>query len=273
MIVNKYKILFSEVQEKEINIPVEMNWDFLGRSMDLEAYEDKTSREVLNLDKDFEVARFSHSNKTNPTNNKATDINYEFYFVSTAVTSISLSNSTTWSTDYRVQGFSEKDIYYFSNSFKRSFFKIDFYDSPFQSGQTNYITIIIPTQQGKTIKADVGSLKNVDIKTAIFKMDFVGDKEGFFIYWLKKRDFLDINKFYMSAKFFDAKSGIFIKMMNTKQNSPGLIGNYFNFKPEDYFYYKVELSYSDFTYKVYDVQNVNVGYEGKPIKWYEYVNP
>jgi hypothetical protein len=274
MSVNKYKILFSEVVEKGLNIPVEMNWDFLGRGMDLDAYQEKTSREVLNLDKDFEVARFAHSDKTDSNNPTKTDINYEFYFVNTGVTALDIP-SAQWRVDYRFQGFSAKDVYYFSNSFKKSFFKIDFYDSPSQSGQTNYITIILPTQQGLTIPANIGFQLNADIKTPKFKLDFVGDKEGFFIYWLKNRDFLNISTFYMSAKFFDAKSGIFIKMMNTKQNMVGGVGgtNYFSFKPEDYFYYKVKLNYSDFTYKVYDVKDKLVGYDGNPIKWYEYVNP
>jgi hypothetical protein len=272
MSVNKYKLLFSEVQEKGVNIPIEMKWDFLDRGMDLDTFQEKTSRDVLNLDKDFEVTRFAHSNKTNPVNANLTDINYEFYFVSTAVTAPSIANAV-WEADYRVQGFPEREIYYFANPFKKSFFKLDFYDSPLQSGQTNYFTIIIPTQQGSTLTTNIGSLKNVKIKRPIFKLDYVGDKEGFFIYWLKRRDFLNLKTFYMSAKFFDAKSGIYIKMMNRKQTQIGGT-NYFNFKPENYFYYRVELDYSDYTYKVYDTQtNLNVGGSGNSIKWYEYVNP
>jgi hypothetical protein len=54
----------------------------------------------------------------------------------------------------------------------------------------------------------------VSIKKPYFVLDYVGDKEGFFIYWLKKRTFLDIKTFYMTAKFYDAKKGIFVKMMN-----------------------------------------------------------
>jgi len=271
MSVNKYKILFSEVDEKGLDITIEMNWDVLGRGMDLDVYQEKTSREVLNLDKDIEVARCAHSKKTNPNNIEATDINYEFYFVSTGVTAPDVPFAV-WGADYRTQGFSAKDVYFFSNPFKKSFFKLDFYDSPLQSGQTNYFTIILPTQQGLTTSANIGNQLNADIKTPKFKLDFVGDKEGFFIYWLKNRDFLNISTFYMSAKFFDAKSGIYIKMMNTRQRDlPG--NNFFNFKPEDYFYYKVKLNYTDFTYKAYDVKDKLVGFDGNPIKWYEYVNP
>jgi hypothetical protein len=272
MSVNKFKLLFSEVQEKGVNIPVEMTWDFLDRGMDIETYQESASRDVLNLDKDFEVVRFAHSNKTNPNNINATDVNYEFYFVNTAVTSSNISTAI-WSTDYRIQGFGERDIYYFSNPFKRSFFKLDFYDSPLQSGQTNYFTVILPTQQGSTLTTNVGAQKNVKIKKPVFKLDYVGDKEGFFLYWMKKKDYLNISTFYMSAKFFDSKSGLYIKMMNRKQTQIGG-SNYFNFRPENYFYYRVNMDYSDLTYKIYDVQtNLNVGYDGNPIKWYEYVNP
>ena len=53
----------------------------------------------------------------------------------------------------------------------------------------------------------------VDVRKPKFVLDYVGDKEGFFLYWLKKRTFLDINTFYMSAKFYNAKTGQFTKLM------------------------------------------------------------
>jgi hypothetical protein len=105
----------------------------------------------------------------------------------------------------------------------------------------------------------------------------LGDLEGYFIYWLKKRDFLDIREFYMTAKFFDGKNGFFIKMMNRPQST--LTGiNKFNFPQELYYYYKVILDYTNYTYKVYDINNPNIppiqiGDSSSPIKWYEYINP
>jgi hypothetical protein len=101
-------------------------------------------------------------------------------------------------------------------------------------------------------------------------LDYIGDKEGFFIYWLKKRDFLNVDTFYMTAKFFNADNGTFIKMMNRQQNS----SNPFDFPPEDYFYYKVKLDYPTQTFEVFNHPNGNrVGTVSAPIKWYEYVNP
>jgi hypothetical protein len=64
----------------------------------------------------------------------------------------------------------------------------------------------------------------------------LGIKKGFFLYWLRKTKFLDISKFYMTAKFFDARLGVFVKMMNTPQ-SDYLQCSLFN--PEDYFYYEL----------------------------------
>jgi hypothetical protein len=114
------------------------------------------------------------------------------------------------------------------------------------------------------------------VKVPKYKLVYIGNKEGFFIYWLKKRDFLNIDTFYMTAKFFDAKTGVFIKMMNRPKSS--LVGvNKFNFSQENFFYYKVKLDYQNHEYSIYDINNpltdVLVGDENNPIQWYEYINP
>ena len=76
----------------------------------------------------------------------------------------------------------------------------------------------------------------------------------------------------MSAKFFNARTGNFIRMMNRPQSS--LSGNYYTFNNEDYFYYKVELNYDNKTYEVKSTQTNNkVGDDINPILWYEHVNP
>jgi hypothetical protein len=78
----------------------------------------------------------------------------------------------------------------------------------------------------------------------------------------------------MSAKFFDGKTGKYTRMMNTKQDLVGQGGaSVFNFNIETYFYYRVELDYNDFTYKVVDNNGQRVGLINRPINWYEYINP
>jgi hypothetical protein len=176
------------------------------------------------------------------------------------------------------EGFTTDEIYYYTNNFSNSFFKLDLYDNVDEKRQTNYITIIIPTQQGLTMDT-IMQRTPVKIKRPYFVLDYVGDKEGFFIYWLKKRNFLNIKTFFMTAKFYDAKNGYFTKMMNLPQSS--ISGDKFVFDSTQYFYYRVELDYEKHNYQVFNMNPTQTIYSNLggragatiPIKWYEYVNP
>ena len=87
-------------------------------------------------------------------------------------------------------------------------------------------------------------------------------------------NYLNIDTFYMSAKFFDANIGQFIRMMNTPQTMLANSSNPYTFNQEDYFYYQVKLNYPTQKYEVFSFpNNARVGIESQPIKWYEYVNP
>jgi hypothetical protein len=269
MAANKI-ILTKSSLDKELVIPIQMTWDFADRSDSLIEFENKAISEVINQNKDYEVARFAHEGYYDYNLDVLkTDINYTFNFVPSGASVY----STTWLPSYVVQGFTPSEVYYYANSFKNSFFKLDFYDTTDLKTQTNYLTAILPTEQGKT-SPEVVNLQVQNIKTPQFQLDYVGDKEGFFIYWLKDRTVLDVETFYMTAKFFDGKNGNFIKMMTRPQSV--LVGDKFNFPQEFYFYYKVVMNYNNYTYKVYDFTtgyDIEVGNEANPINWYEYINP
>lgn len=254
---------------KSLNIPIELSWDYQGLDQSIELYEEEVITEVIGVGRDFEVSRFANEPYTSATQSLTagtTDINYEFYFYSGG----SLTASANWQMDYLFEGFTTQDIYYYNNNFSNSFFKLDFYDSRDEKKQINYLTIIIPTQQGFK-KPAVMQRTPVEIKYPKFKLDYVGDQEGFFIYWLKKRDFLNIDIFYMSAKFYNAEKGYFVKMMNQGQFTMG--GSPNNFDNLRYFYYPVKLDYSKQTYRVLDFNLNRVGMPQNPVRWYEYVNP
>jgi hypothetical protein len=256
------QILFSGFTSNRINIPINLDWEYLDVDSEIKEYENSILNELITTDKDFEVNRFFHADYENKS-----EINYEFYFYEGG----SLSNTSNWKIDYRAQGFTTQEVYYYANSFRNSFFKLDLYDSPIESEQENYITIILPTQQGLRMATKMQNT-DVQIRKPQFLLDYVGDKEGFFIYWLKKRNFLDISTFYMTAKFFDGKTGQFVRMMNRPQST--IQGNKFVFSSSDYFYYRVDMDYLTHSYKVYDIINPNDRVGGTvPIKWYEYINP
>jgi hypothetical protein len=213
-----------------------------------------------------------------------TELNYEFYFYSGGST----NNINNWSDNYIAEGFSPQEIYYYSNNFSNSFFKLDLYDTLDEKRQKSYITIILPTQQGLKMSANMQT-QIVEIKKPKFVLDYIGDKEGFFIYWLKSRDFLDITTFYMTAKFFNASNGQFTKMMagrypcdqsnlpislrDTTNPSQGCFaGNTTKFDNAKHFYYTVNLDYETQTYQISNSNGQRVG-TTIPIKWFQYVNP
>lgn len=260
--VNKYRFVQNGAETFQINIPIQSNWDFEGLDDAVDQYETNAIKEVLGLPYDFEVDRFSHD----VYNEGDTSINYTFYFYSGG----SLSDVSGWQNSYLGEGFTVQDVFYFSNKFTKSFFKLDFYDTVDDKKQKNYFTVIIPTQQGGKMEINMG-YDVVSINTPKYTLDYVGDKEGFFLYWLKNLEFTPIKTFYMTAKFYNAGTGQFTKMMNNPQST--VIGNKYDFDALKYFYYKVDLDYDNITYKVFDMNTgLRVG-TNVPIKWYEYVNP
>jgi hypothetical protein len=263
--VNNYIIRQDRGGDKQITIPMELNWDFAGQDQSIEIYEEEIVKKVIGVGYDFEVDRFPHEVDSEG----VSKINYQFNFHKGNV----LNSNIYWDSNYINQGFTVGEIYYNSSNFTKSFFKLDLYDSVDNKRQTNYMTIIIPTQQGLNMGATLNS-KSVEIKQPTFELDYIGDKEGFFIYWLKKLDFLNINTFYMTAKFYNAKTGKFIKMMNQPQST--ISGDIYNPDSITYYYYRVVLDYINQTYKIFDL-DLNIGERrgtsSNPIKWYEYVNP
>jgi hypothetical protein len=264
MDVSKFFIRQDNLTAKQINIPIQLDWDYLGLDQSVDEYEKEVITEVIGVGRDFEIDRFANAPFTGTS--QETAIKYQFYFYSGGT----LNSQLNWRLDYRSEGFTTGNIFYYDNNFSNSFFKLDLYDSTDDKKQKNYITIIIPTQQG--LKKDAIMQRTpVTIKMPDFVLDYVGDKEGFFIYWLKKRTFLDINTFYMSAKFYNATTGTYTKMMNVPQSS--LSGDKYNFDNLTYFYYQVKLDYDKRTYQVFNTITGNREGTPLPIKWYEYVNP
>ncbi len=70
-----------------IQLPVEIQWDFLDRSNAIEKFEREVVSTILGSPEDFEITRFAHDT-FNP-NSTQTDINYEFYFYNTGTTNCS----------------------------------------------------------------------------------------------------------------------------------------------------------------------------------------
>ena len=242
--------------DKFVNIPIISKDDSLGINDGLIAYENEVVEQVINPIEDFEVHKFSFKEW----GDEFSDINYNFNFYN--------EDNDQWEDNYVM--FDDNEIYYISNAYNNSFFKLDFYDTNNSEQQKIYFTLIIPTQQGLTKTVNIGTQqvpKNVEIRKPNFKLDFIGDKEGYFIYWLKN-NFITNNKFYISCKFFDAKNGEFKRMININQKT---LPNEFNVNKSEHFYYECNLDYDTLTYNI-TKNNTRYGLDNNPIKFYEYIN-
>ena len=256
-----------------------------GREQAIETYEQEIKLAAINEIKDFELTRFSHSPWE--TNNNKTEIWYKFNFFNPFGNTNFLTTppaSNQWLDDYQYATFTDEEIYYFANSFKKSFYKMDFYDNTNSETQKLMFSVILPTQQGQKESGNLFNNPNLQVlvKKPLMVLDFIGsDKEGFFLYWLKNQTFLSQTEFYMSCKFYNAKIGQFVRMMNTPQssfNGP----NIYDFNKGQYFYYKVVIDYDNYMYSVFREIPVLSGTpllfrvgdgSNNPINWYEYVNP
>ena len=283
--MNNFRLRYNPLQNANTDIdlalqtPILTTWDLNGVNESIDVFENEIIQKAVNPIDNFETIRYSHARWAPQIINvdPKTSTHYNFYFYS-ATTDSSITATTTntaWVTDYRANGFTSRQIYYNDDVFSKSYFKLDFYDSKKSTSQQNLLTIIIPTQQGLTTSAVIGQ-NTVAIRKPEYQLNFTGDKEGYFVYWLKSSEFFnpEINTLYMSVKFYDASIGGFKKMMNTPQ---GTLPDKFNFDQDIYFYYTLKLNYDDYTYEVF-LENVitpltKVGTDYNPIKWYEYVNP
>jgi hypothetical protein len=269
---NKYKFTIPISTDKYLNIPVEIKWDFYGQDDSIEKFQYDLVDDIIGNPKDYETERFSHNSYGT---NSQTKLQYDFFFYNSISSNIPTSLTTDWVQSYNTAGIPDEDIYFKSRPFRKSFFKIDFYDSREPSTQKNYFTIILPTTNSEFTEEFIPSINlynNIKINLPKFNLDFIGYSEGFFIYWLKDIELFNLTTFYMTAKFFDAKNGVFIKMMTVPQST--LPNNRFTFNSSDYFYYQVNLDYISKTYEIYDVISLNrVGTSTSPINWFEYVNP
>jgi hypothetical protein len=256
MIVNKIKIT-EKLSDKNILIPLDIKWDYLNREDSVNVLATDIITEIIGSPTDYEVERYSKETMNiNGTFDSSVEYNFNFF-----------KSGNTWVNSFiESNKFTFLEIYNEYNSFKNSFFKIDLYDTLDPTSQKNYLTIILQSEYQETPYYDSAYDKTFDLKIPKYILDFYGDKQGYFIYWYKNNSVVNINKFYMTAKYFDAKTGNFIQFTNTPQSN-------FSVKtkiPNDIYYYEVNINYN--TYK-YSINKVGQTTKLSKLYWYEYINP
>lgn len=197
---------------------------------------------------------------------------------------------TSWY-GYDFQGFTPEETYKSKTTFTKSFFKLDLYNSRDRKQQKLFISIIINPINGIKILRPTLSVQFPSeipdgryncrpegeqfCPTPNFELDPINNNEGYFIYWLKEKTFLDIDVFYMSCKFYNGKTGEVTQLINTPQSYINTITSKpYSISKEDFYYYRVVLNQNRYTYTIYSVSDgIRVGEDStNPIKFYQYFN-
>jgi hypothetical protein len=251
MDVNRYKLIDSNVN-KSIVLPLDINWDFLDRGDSVDIYQQEIVDKVIGEPVDYELARFTHA-----LCGGYTKLTYKFNFWN--------STDSSYENSYVVPNlFNPYQLFYETSPIKKTFFKMDLYDSNDPTNQRIYLSVILTPKQ--TTITELRNYESFDynVKIPKFELDYIGEREGFFIYFFEDTKIIDKTDLYMSAKMFNGLTGEYIKFSSVNQNNQG---NPNNFNPA-LFFFKVQFNYNDKTYKIINPQ----GAEVCEIEWFQYVN-
>jgi len=257
MSANRIQIRAS-LTDKKITLPVGQIFDEVGREQLIKTYEEVELQDAINIIQDYETTRYNYGN---PGADDNYNIFYEFKFFDPVNNDYGIN-----SVNFNHAGFLDKDLARQYKSFTKSFFKFDYYDSPIREEQKLMFTMVMPTTNCKKDEVMIDPVEDpvayyaqlaqgVDPNNIVYDIYIPevqlgpakGKDENYYIHWLKKRDLFDIETFYMSCKFFNAKTGKATKFLNA--DPQGHNGVY---EPTDWFYYQVDIEINELQYPKYN---------------------
>ena len=294
MTANRIQIKAS-LNDEKIVIPIGQTFEEAGREKLISSWEETELQDNINPILDYETTRYAHSGVVPALSPQDYSAYYEFYFIS----------GGTFPTvpSFYPQNFTNVELSKNKKSFTRSFFKFDYFDSPYRKEQKLMFSIILPANNCKKILKPIDPAEDMVAYLAqqalgvalptyevyVPEMEFsaaVGRNEGYYIQWLKRPQVYEGDLFYMSCKFFNAKTGKSVGLINKNPTNPGPIPTIYDY-PE-WFYYEVKLQASNTTnnpkynYTIRECDNMTLsvpmpgqqrGTSSNPIRFYEYVNP
>lgn len=171
---------------KSILIPIGQNFYPVDYSDDVQKLVEQEVNKAVNPIFDAETIKYNFNNLT-ANNNKGLEISFIFFSGG--------SNNSQSGIDYKIAGFSETDITKNKNGFKKSFFRLYFYDT--NSGDTSSLIFT------EDIDVDYTTTPKFSLNR---------------LYWLRNDQyFVDNNTnrvLYMDARFFNAKTGKVHRFIN-----------------------------------------------------------
>ena len=302
-IVSKVRI----VKGKSLNIPIslETKFDITGQEDLIEKFSDDVLQDIINPVKDYEVSKFIHNYCVEEDEDCVNPGDNGLYIAASFIDKS--GNSPFWIDEYYPQEFNKEELVLFSNAVKNSFFKLDFFDTTSRERQKLQLTKIIPMYLSNLAFYDVDYDGIADYEDDMVDIDGDGDDDntagnedygdrfessqlikpnqtGTYIvpnlysnnvknneisdlFVFKSLETKPFNEFYMSCRFFNAKTGDVVRMTNDALIDSGI-------NPKKDFYYKVKLDRQKLTYEIYEysdgVEGGRVGdSENNPLMFYQ----
>ena len=237
----------ASVGDKKVTIPLGQVFEETGREQLIETWEEVKIQDAVNPINDYETTKYYHNSSTNQSN-----IFYRFEFWD--------ENNSQYENSFNPLGYLDKELAKDKKSFVKSFFKLDFYDTPIRKEQKLMFSMIMPANNCKKQKeVDISKIEDpieyytqeskgiYPIRYKVYTPEvqlgpFSGKNENYYIHWLKDRELYTGDTFYMACNFFNAKTGKSTRMVNrdyTAGASPQPEGLY---DPIEWYYYQVILT-------------------------------
>jgi hypothetical protein len=295
------------VKGKSLNIPIslETKFDITGQEDLIEKFSDDVLQDIINPVKDYEVSKFIHNYCVEEDEDCVNPGDNGLYIAASFIDKS--GNSPFWIDEYYPQEFNKEELVLFSNAVKNSFFKLDFFDTTSRERQKLQLTKIIPMYLSNLAFYDVDYDGIADYEDDMVDIDGDGDDDntagnedygdrfessqlikpnqtGTYIvpnlysnnvknneisdlFVFKSLETKPFNEFYMSCRFFNAKTGGVVRMTNDALIDSGI-------NPKKDFYYKVKLDRQKLTYEIYEysdgVEGGRVGdSENNPLMFYQ----
>jgi hypothetical protein len=227
----------------------------VGREQLVETWEEVKIQDAVNPINDYETTRYYHSSTLNQGN---TFYNFEFWN----------EDNSQYENSFNPLGYLDKELAKDKKSFIKSFFKLDFYDTPIRKEQKLMFSMIMPANNcRKELMVDVSEVEDpieyytqkskgipypkYNIYTPQVQVGpFSGKNENYYIHWLKDRELYTGETFYMACNFFNAQTGKSTRMVNRDFQAGGIQPEGL-YDPIEWYYYQVILSIEKYQSPIY----------------------
>ena len=257
----------------------------LGWTDNAEIMEKEILYQIINPTENYETIRYSHKPYINSNNFSQSDIWFYFYFGKYSYQTISpvdlVITGVTYEQDYRLMDISLEENALMLKQLSESFFRLEFYktsndESPNISNRRLVFSKNLSVPIGeKVFYSGTTNGGSIPFNDYIFFPVFFGsnykNKENMYFFWFMDDTMFDEtnltgNTFYMTAKFYNSKTGDIFDFTNKTKTPNGVIIE------ENDLYYKVIIDRSNYTYEIFEFNGSlgnRIGQSNNPIVFYE----